>query len=163
MITRTSRARILPFTRICSCRLDSFRRRESATHCRCFHFRISAVDWTRPAEHSTSPRLRRPHRRARNFASRGKVVATMKESQGESNLFNLWSRERSSRRPSLPFSIACPKPISHLGMPNSPFRKITDHRRALNVQFIQQVARRNGRRKRRRRQNRRSSNPKWRR
>jgi len=48
MITRTSRARIRPFTRICSCRFSLLPARRECGASLLFHFRKSAVDWTRP-------------------------------------------------------------------------------------------------------------------
>jgi len=48
MITRTSRARIRPFTRICSCRFRLLPARRECGASLLFHFRKSAVDWTRP-------------------------------------------------------------------------------------------------------------------
>jgi len=48
MITRTSRARIRPFTRICSCRFRLLPAKRECGASLLFHFRKSAVDWTRP-------------------------------------------------------------------------------------------------------------------
>jgi len=77
-MTRTSRARIRPFTRNCGCRLNQAPGRcgGSAPLHRVSLSRISGATNSSP-KHSASPRLRGPRRGARNSASRLEVVSNI--------------------------------------------------------------------------------------
>ena len=98
MITRTSRARIRPFTRTCSCRIQTPFSETRVLRIAVVSFSQSRHRLETTAEHSTSMQLRRPHRGARNSASRGKVVATMEQSQGDSIQQGLRRNERREQR-----------------------------------------------------------------